>query len=73
MEKYFFRTLHIEWLSPQPRDRLSHYNLIYSHEDNFETVSVEVKNSSGNSHKVRLASNNDQPNPQIYPVQFSQI
>ena len=32
--------------------RLSNYHLVYAHEGSSETVSVEVKNTSGNSHKV---------------------
>ena len=54
--KINFRTLHIEWLSSQPKYRLSYYNVVYAFEDKSEIVTVEVKNSSGNSHKVRPSS-----------------
>ena len=51
---YFVRrTLHVEWTqSTQPRPRLSHYNLLWSQGDSVQTVSVEVTNTSGNTHKV---------------------
>ena len=50
-------SLYIEWLSPEHVERLQHYTLVYSSLDNINTLTVEVKNSSGNSHKVRRFSN----------------
>ena len=48
-------SLHIEWVAPEQRQGLQHYTLLYSSLDKIKTVTVEVKNSSGNSHKVRDA------------------
>ena len=58
-------SLHIEWVAPEHRDRLQHYTLLYSTVNNVKTVTVEVKNSSGNSHKVRHSSNEN-----IYNLEF---
>ena len=48
-------SLHIEWVVPEQRQGLQHYTLLYSSLGKIKTVTVEVKNSSANSHKVRDA------------------
>ena len=61
-------SLHIEWLTPERpghRVRLQHYTLVYSTINNINTLTVEVKNSSGNSHKVRHSSSKN-----IYNLDF---
>ena len=49
-------SIYLEWFTPQPRDRLVQYNIFYSTQNKVQTISMEVQNSSRNSHKVRRAS-----------------
>ena len=44
----------MEWASQQAGARLASYKLVWTGEDNTkDKLSVEVKNTSGNTHKVR--------------------
>ena len=52
----YSRSLHVEWASQQPRPRLASYTLVWASAGGEDHLAVEVKNTSGNTHKVRHTS-----------------